>query len=136
MKREINFFVDGKPQQKERARFGNGKVYTPKKTVSYERHVAIIAKQAMGVTGLLDGAISVTLIFARPIIKSMSKKSKAAAIEGNLLPVTRPDIDNYTKSALDGMNGIVYTDDSQVCILTVLKIYSEKPGLNVSAQEI
>ena len=50
---------------------------------------------------------------------------------GQIKPTTKPDLDNIVK-ALDGMNGIVVVDDSQIVKLTATKQYSEIPQLIVS----
>ena len=42
-----------------------------------------------------------------------SKRKRAAAIVGGVLPTSRPDLDNFIKSALDAINTIVVVDDSQ-----------------------
>jgi Holliday junction resolvase RusA-like endonuclease len=38
-------------------------------------------------------------------------------------PAVRPDIDNYAKAVMDALNGIVWMDDSQVCVIEAVKIY-------------
>ena len=43
---------------------------------------------------------------------------------GELLPILRPDLDNLAKSVLDGMSGIVFTDDSQITDLEINKRYT------------
>ena len=64
----------------------------------------------------------------------LQTKPKLAAIEaGAIRPVTRPDLDNYIK-VLDGLNGIVWRDDSQIVRLNSVKAYSERPRLVVSVE--
>jgi Holliday junction resolvase RusA-like endonuclease len=36
----------------------------------------------------------------------------------------KPDVDNYAKSVMDGLNGIVWEDDSQVIELRVVKAWA------------
>ena len=43
----LHFTVPGVPQGKGRARFGNGRTYTPAKTVAYEGLIALAGQQAM-----------------------------------------------------------------------------------------
>jgi hypothetical protein len=45
------------------------------------------------------------------------------------------DIDNVYKSITDAMNGIVYTDDSQIVEAHITKVYAETAGANVMVQE-
>lgn len=48
------------------------------------------------------------------------------------------DIDKLERTALDGLTGIVYRDDSQVIDLSARKLYADacKPGLHLQADEI
>lgn len=39
--------------------------------------------------------------------------------------VSRPDVDNIVKAILDGLNGIVYADDTQVAELVASKKYDD-----------
>jgi Holliday junction resolvase RusA-like endonuclease len=43
-------------------------------------------------------------------------------------PTTRPDLDNYAKLTLDALNGIIWTDDSQITELRLGKFYSITPS--------
>lgn len=43
----------------------------------------------------------------------------------------RPDIDNFIKFCLDSLNGVFFTDDSQVWKLTTAKVYDNKPRTEV-----
>lgn len=131
----VRFFVSGKPQPKERPRFGkNGKPFTPKKTKSYESRVAYYAAQAMHPLKPIEGAVSMTIrcdIIA-PI--SWSDKKRKSAVDGKIKPTTRPDIDNYLKAVLDGCNGVVYLDDNQVTSVYITKRYVESnAGIEITA---
>jgi Holliday junction resolvase RusA-like endonuclease len=132
----ITFTVPGEPVAKGRARsfIRAGKVghHTPAKTSNYEGMVALAAKQAMGGQPLLTGplVLSFIAVFAAPT--SWSKK-RAALNETRPEPVIkRPDIDNLMKALADGMNGVVYADDSQIASLNRCeKVYGAKPGVTV-----
>jgi crossover junction endodeoxyribonuclease RusA len=96
----IRFTIPGKPQPKERPRRGAGGIwYTPTKTKKYERLVAMCA-MAEGVR--FKGSVEVTIDIYWPDNR-------------------KRDLDNTAKSICDGMNGIVYADDSQISKLTVTK---------------
>jgi Holliday junction resolvase RusA-like endonuclease len=43
----------------------------------------------------------------------------------------KPDGDNLAKAALDGLKGIAWADDSQVCRLLVEKRYSMDPRVEI-----
>ena len=113
----INFFIPGKPVGKERPRFGkNGGIYTPEKTKNYEVTIAqlsLVARNAIGIFKPWENLVLVEMeIFC---------ESKQSA-----------DIDNIIKSILDGMNKIIYHDDSQVAALDVSKYFDcEEEGVSV-----
>src|SRR5690606_36389770 len=105
------------------------------KTVSYESTVARAAAHAMGPRKPLDGPVSADLIISLPVPASWSKKRTQAALSGLEPPTGRVDIDNYAKSVLDGLNGIVWVDDVQVVALTAIKQYAQTPGVQVRITE-
>ena len=95
--------IPGRPVPKGRPRLGvRGKkayVYTPPKTKEYENLVGWVARCAG--CKPLNGPIAVKL---RLFIRGRSG-----------------DVDNYSKSILDGLNGVAYEDDDQVVELQVRK---------------
>lgn len=109
---KIRIEIPGKPFAKQRARATRqGRMYTPKETVSFERTVAEYAL-ASGVKPL-EGPVKFTLIAVFEPAKSWSKKKTAELI---WRPHTqKPDLDNIEKAVLDGLNRIAFADDSQVC---------------------
>jgi len=108
----VTFMVEGTPVPKGRPRFARrGKfvsTYSPKTTVDYETKVAEAAQLAMGSSEPLEG-------YERPTKKS--------------------DIDNYCKAVFDGMNGIVFLDDSQVVSLHSTKVYGTIGMVEVMVKE-
>ena len=77
----------------------------------------------------LQGPVRLELVVELPIPASWSRKRRLAAIAGWILPTTRPDLDNYVKSALDAINTIVIADDCQIVELHARKRYGEQPKL-------
>jgi Holliday junction resolvase RusA-like endonuclease len=130
----IRFTVPGQPQGKGRARFGNGRTYTPAKTVAYEGLIALAAQQAMDGRELIDSPVylHVTAIF--PIPKSWPKKRQAEARSGLAWHTSAPDGDNILKAVGDGCNAIVFKDDKQVAFAKVMKLYGEVPALDVMVE--
>jgi len=135
--RKVTFFVPGQPVAKGRPKFarrGNFvSTYTPRKTADYEALIRAMACEVMVADprlcmGPLRASFEVRLV----VPTSWSKKRREAAI----WPTTKTDIDNYVKCALDGMNGYVYADDSQVVELFARKVYAEEAGLLVTVEEI
>ena len=50
---------------------------------------------------------------------------------GHLQPEKTPDTDNYVKSILDAMKGVVWVDDNQCTLESCEKFYSQKPRVEV-----
>lgn len=68
--------------------------------------------------------------------KSFSKKKTAAAERGDILPVTKPDADNYLKGVKDALKGVIWKDDSQVVDAFVRKRYSSRPRIEVKIKQL
>ena len=134
------FFTVPQVSGKGRPRFARQrtfvKTYTDLKTLTYEKSIQTYAKQAMGSTSPLIGAVAAYLHIGIPIPPSYSKTRQKACIEGLERPTKKPDIDNIVKAVLDGMNGIVYLDDKQVVDLHLTKVYSSKEGIDIMVKEI
>jgi Holliday junction resolvase RusA-like endonuclease len=135
----VIFKVDGTPVPKGRPRFARrGKfvsTYSPKTTVDYEIKVADAAKIAMGSQKPLEGPIVACIYVTLPIPASYSKKRTQACLSGQERPTKRSDIDNFVKAIFDGMNGIVFTDDSQVVSLHATKVWGTVGMVEVMVQE-
>ena len=131
----VEFFVPGQPVGKGRpratVRAGRARLYTPAISEKYEARVALFAQQAMAGRPVMAGpvALSVTALF--PIPPSWPKKRQAAARAGTEQHTKRPDADNCAKAILDGLNGVVWKDDSQVVTLSIEKRYAEVPRVEV-----
>jgi Holliday junction resolvase RusA-like endonuclease len=136
----VTFTVPGVPIGKGRPRVstfaGRARMYTPAKTASYEGLIAHEARLAMDGQTLMLGAVQVVLDIAVPVPASWSKKKQAAALAGTVRPTGKPDIDNTAKAIFDGINQVVWRDDSQVVSVTATKRYSEVPGVAVHVTEL
>lgn len=124
----VEFSVPGTPVGKGRPRFarrgGFVTAYTPEKTASYENLVKMVASHAMLGRHPIEGPVSLDLTLLVTPPASWSKKKIDAAIGGNVLPTSKPDIDNVLKAICDAMNGVVFCDDKQVCNARVEKRYA------------
>ncbi len=130
----------GPPRGKGRGRAFVGKnghagVYTDAKTRSYEAQLRFAAEQAMGylMPTVLPVRLTMSVFFDVP--QSWSKRKRADALAGVLWPTVKPDADNTLKLT-DALNGIVWVDDKQVVLATVVKSYAERPGLVIEVDEI
>lgn len=135
----VTFTVDATPVPKGRARYvrrGNHiSTYTPEKTRTYEALIKDAATQAMGVSEPLNTPVSLYLYIRVPIPASTTKKRLEAIASGDEKPIKKPDASNILKSVEDGMNGIVYKDDSQIINIHVTKVYSTEPGVDICVKE-
>lgn len=131
--------IDGKPEPQLRARarrHGNSiRLYDPKKTADYKKYVKASA-QAQWTQEPFTGPLEVDIRIYRQIPKSTSKKRRQAKNDGLIRPIVKPDIDNYTKMILDGLNGITWQDDSQVVMLSANKYYSDDPRVEIEIREL
>lgn len=140
--RAVTFHVPGKPQGKARARTfrnkhtGRSMSMTPEQTVLYENFIKDRFLQ-VGAGFYLERGRPVTLrIVARFLPpKSASKKRQADMLEGNELPLKKPDIDNIVKVVADALNGAAYHDDTQVVFVAAKKAYSAVEGLDITVEE-
>lgn len=135
----IKIIIDGAPvaQGRPRAvRVGQGvRMYDPAKSRDYKKYVRLTARSQVP-NKPLESPVSVLIKVYREIPKSFSKKRRNQCEEGLLRPVTRPDADNYAKSIIDGLNGVIFKDDSQIVDLTVSKFYSKNPRVEVEIKEV
>jgi len=126
----ITITIAGEPVAKGRPRATRrGILYTPAHTRKYEAHGRLAAQLAMGERPPIEGPVRLELLAALPIPASWSQRKRTLAITGDVLPCSRPDLDNYLKSALDSINEIVVRDDSQVVEFTARKRYSASPKM-------
>ena len=135
----VVFNVPGNPKGKGRPRFARSgaftRVYTDKQTADYETQVKQAAQQAMGSSEPLETPVTVYLYIRLPIPSSYSKNRRKACLDGFEMPTKKPDASNILKSIEDGMNGVVFKDDSQIVNIHVTKVYATEPGVDVCVRE-
>lgn len=133
------FDVPGEPKGKQRPRVtmrgGYATTYTPKETVSYENLVKMCFVRQCG-REMLEGPVSAKIVAYYSIPQSASKKKHKQMLTGEIKNIKKPDCDNLAKIILDSLNGIAYHDDSQVCELSVQKLYGDIPEVLVELQTI
>lgn len=123
---KLTIEVAGDPVPKGRPRFSRGRVFTPKRTADYEAVVAAAAHKAMQASGAkkTDQLVEVSVTAVVQIPKSYRGKKRTGALLGCSCP--SGDVDNFAKSALDGLNSVVFDDDRQVVKLTACKRWGEE----------
>lgn len=136
----IVFTIPGTPVGKGRPRLstrgGFARMHTPEKTAKYEKHVRSCAYEAMKELPptSLPLAIEVYLFVAPP--ESWSNKKKLAALAGEILPTSVPDVDNCVKAITDGCNGVIWQDDKQIVDILARKRYGPKAEAVLIASEL
>lgn len=140
MTNSIAFTVPGQPQGKGRPRVGkvggHARMFTPSKTVAYEGLISHAGQAAMHGRPLITGPVHVVLDIRLQVPVSWSKKKQAEALAGQVMPTTKPDIDNVEKAIFDGLNGVAWKDDVQVVGVSKRKRYSETPGVYIEIKEL
>ena len=106
--KSVQFHVPGKPQGKARARTftnqhtGKSVSMTPENTVLYENFIKHQYLQSAEGT-FFEAGIPVTIRMVVRFLpaKSVSKKKQTQMLEGDILPLKKPDIDNVIKIICD-----------------------------------
>jgi len=130
----ITFTILMEPVAKGRPRAtwiaGKAHTYTPEKTRTAEEE---IKWQIISRPGLVDQCygrgvplkLEATFYKARP--KSLPKRV--------VLPVGKSDVDNMLKTLIDGMEGLLFPNDSQITSVVACKRYGGPPRIEVRLTE-
>jgi Holliday junction resolvase RusA-like endonuclease len=114
----------GKGRPRATSRGGHARMYTPAKTVAYEAIVQTIARRVMAGAPPSPGPIEAEVWVMVMPPKSFSKSKTRMALDGDIRPTAKPDLDNVAKAILDACNGIVYEDDKQITDLVIRRRYA------------
>ena len=134
---ELNFVIPGSPIGQGRPKFstinGHPKAYDPEKSRNYKAYVRMLATQAIKDSGFerIDGPCVLDIVAYFEVPKSKSKKFKERALGGLERPTKKPDLSNIIKGIEDALNGLAYKDDSSIVYLSVAKVYSDIPRVEV-----
>lgn len=110
-------------------RNGHAFVYTPAKTRTAEADIKAAVREQVMAFGSFDEKVPLSMSATFFIEKPKSKSKKV------LMPVTRPDTDNYLKLCLDALNQYVIPDDSQVTTIHARKRYGTPPRITLVIEE-
>jgi Holliday junction resolvase RusA-like endonuclease len=132
----IQFTIPGEPVGKGRPRAttinGMARMYTPKKTASYEGRVIDAFVRAGGVMLGGDIAMAIHVTFSMPVSWSMKKRQ---AMDGAYC-TKKPDADNILKVVADALNGIAYRDDAAIVYASIEKRWGQDGSVRVLVREI
>jgi len=80
----------------------------------------------------LDGAVQLVVCFRMPRPKGHLRKDGTVRPAAPGWPTTRPDSSKLLRLLEDSLRGIVWRDDAQVVLQTVMKVYTtQRPGCSV-----
>lgn len=135
----IELTVPGNPQGKQRAKtFKKGDfagAYTPAKTVNYETYIKELFAIKYPDFMPLAGPLMLQFTAYVSIPASTSQKKRAMMLEGNIIPEKSPDIDNILKIIMDALESVAYKRDSQIAIGIIVKLYSERPRVELKIDQ-
>lgn len=94
-------------------------VVTKSKKLKAWRKAVSEAATAVSPPTPCPGAFSVSICFS--FLRPKSRKA------GETMMTTRPDIDKLIRAVLDACTGIIWHDDSQVCMIHAEKVYGMLP---------
>ena len=118
----LSFVIPGPPEPKARPRFGQGRVYTDKKTKHRENVVAFFAQS--DASQRWKGTLAPKGVPVRvDILHTFEGKGDESEPH-----VNRPDVDNLNKLILDGLSKVprLWHDDAQVSIIRAEKTKAPK----------
>lgn len=133
----FTFEIEPVPQLRPRtsARGGHVRVYDPPKVKQFKSILHNLVTEQYDKPPM-TGALSVSLLFYRPIQRSLSNIERQRRLSNQHKPTVKPDVDNYIKSTLDSLNGVLWEDDSQIVKLTAEKRYAEKGKIIITVTQL
>lgn len=146
---EYSFFVEGHPEPQARPRFSlkNGflRVHDKQESIDYKTAIYKSAWNAFfrGGKKMLTGSLTLELTVYRMFPSSWSRIKGERAMKGEIMPDTKPDLDNYIKIALDGIGlknypKIIFENDAQVVQIIATKRYVRQTmieGMDIKIRE-
>lgn len=136
----MRFTIPGEPQGKGRPRVvRNGsftKTFTPEKTATYENLVKLEFQRQCPTLWIPSAPICMNIAAYFSVPKSDSNRKRRYKIGGLIRPTKVPDTDNIAKIIADSLNGMAYSDDSQIVCMTIEKYYAENPRVEVEIEEV
>jgi Holliday junction resolvase RusA-like endonuclease len=89
----------------------------------------------MGASEALEGALEAFIYVTFAVPESYSKKRLEACLSGTEKHTKKPDLDNVVKCVIDGMDKIVFDNDSQITSIHATKVYGEIAKVEVMVKQ-
>ena len=118
---------------------GNAKAYVPKKHPVHDFKAQCRMEGTKQRQGPFQTPLRVRLVFYLPRPQSHYRTGKHAGELKASAPNwhrKRPDFDNLAKAVVDGLTGILWKDDSQLCAVVIEKRYTDQPSVLIDVEEI
>ena len=122
----ISFAVRGTPTPKgsltrmpSGAMIPAGTAESRKRMESWRMDIRNEARRAMGERPAISGPVRLFVEFAFLPPKSIPKRQ-----QGWIMHTKKPDVDKLFRALSDALTGIVWRDDSQVCMSAINKVYA------------
>jgi Holliday junction resolvase RusA-like endonuclease len=133
--------VHGYVTPKARARvLKNGHSYTPTATREAEFRIAQAWREAYPSVPPAAGPVALHVLVVRSRPKSHYGTGRNAGVLKASAPglwvTTKPDLDNYVKTAQDGLNGVAYQDDGQVGGVVARKIWGTDEHWEITVRDL
>lgn len=128
----ISFILDGEFIPASRPRVGRYGTYYSEPYKTYKKEFELFCQEHFQkyYDKFYEQALELSIIFHKAIPKSYSKiKHQNLYNKPNL---NRPDLDNYLKSIMDGLNGTLYSDDSFIYSINSKKIWSDNNYIQIT----
>lgn len=144
-----HFFVEGHPVPQARPRFsiihGFARVRDEEKSKDFKQWIYKCAWNAFKAGGevMLKGALTMELTIYRAFPSSWSRIKGERAMKGQIMPDTKPDLDNYIKIALDGIGmrnypKVIFENDAQIVQIIATKRFVRQTmieGMDIMIRE-
>jgi Holliday junction resolvase RusA-like endonuclease len=122
--------IPGRPEAKGSLRVGkHGQVFSANPRLkAWQQRVGLAVSAWRQGAPPLEGPVALTVdfVFDRP----PSHFTKGGRLrKGAPLAPGRPDLDKLIRGLLDGLTGVLFKDDAQVCELDATKAYGATPGV-------
>jgi Holliday junction resolvase RusA-like endonuclease len=124
----ILFELHTLPKSQKQTQYGRGTFYDPSREY---KDALIWQMRSYAPKSLLEGPLSVDLMFYLPVPKGVSKVKSRLMLAGQLFPHVRPDVDNLAYVVTNAMKMVYYKDDAQIIDLAMHKRYHETPKIVV-----
>ena len=124
MRITINVEPVGKARPRSTIRKGRVITYTPQKTAHAEN---LIRDKVMGLGQYFERGTPL-------VIEAVFFRERPKSTKKDVLPVTRPDWDNYGKLLTDALEKFVYANDSQITTALIKKRFGSPPRIELTLE--